>query len=183
VLEAVELLRGEMRGRLRDAVVMFAGEALSRLTGAPMGEGRSRAAAALDSGEAIESFRRLIAAQGGDPAVVDDPRRVLPAAPVVVPIVAEGGGRLASVDAEALGRASADLGAGRRKKGDPVDPAVGIVFRPKVGDAVESGQEVGSIHARTEDDATGCRRRVAEALAWSDEPVEPPPLVFGWYGE
>jgi thymidine phosphorylase len=183
VVEAVELLRGEMRGRLRDAVVMFAGEALSQLTGAPMGEGRARAAAALDSGEAIESFRRMIEAQGGDGTVVDDPRGVLPAAPVVVPILAERDGRLASVDAEALGRASADLGAGRRAKGDPIDPAVGIVFRPKVGDAVGSGQELGSIHARTEDDAAACRRRVAEALVWSDEPVEVPPLVFGWYGE
>jgi pyrimidine-nucleoside phosphorylase len=183
VLEAVELLRGELLGRLRDAVIMFAGEALSHLTGVPMGEGRAAAATALDSGEAIEAFRRMIAAQGGDPAVVDDPRRVLPAAPVVVPIVAGRGGVLATVDAEALGRASADLGAGRRKKGDPIDPAVGIVFRPKVGDAVGSGQELGSIHARTEDDAEACRRRVAEALAWSDDAVEPPPLVFGWYGE
>jgi pyrimidine-nucleoside phosphorylase len=183
VLEAVELLRGEMRGRLRDAVIMFAGEALSQLTGAPMGEGRARAAAALDSGEAIEAFRKMIAAQGGNPKVVDDPNGVLAAAPVVAPIVAEREGVLAAVDAEALGRASADLGAGRRKKGDPIDPAVGVVFRPKVGDAVAPGQELGSIHARTEDDAEACRGRIAEALVWSENPVEPPPLVFGWYGE
>jgi pyrimidine-nucleoside phosphorylase len=183
VIEALELLRGEMQGRLRDAVVMFAGEALSQLTGAGMGEGRARAAQALDSGQAVESFRRMIEAQGGDPKVVDDPQAILPKAPVVTPIVAERDGYLAAVDAEALGRASGELGAGRRKKGDPIDPAVGIVFRPRVGDRLESGRELGSVHARNEEDARACLARIGEALTVGDEPVEPPPLVYGWYGE
>jgi thymidine phosphorylase len=107
----------------------------------------------------------------------------LPRAPVVLPIPAPRDGFLAAVDAEALGRASGDLGAGRRKKGDPIDPAVGIVFRPKVGDRVEHGRELGAVHARSSDDAEACRRRVGDALVWSEEPVEPPPLVYGWYGE
>jgi pyrimidine-nucleoside phosphorylase len=183
VAEAIELLRGQMRGRLRDAVVVFAGEALSRLTGVGMGDGRARAAAALDSGEAVEALRRMIVAQGGDPNVVDDPARVLPRAPVVVPIVAGRGGYLAAVDAEALGRASGDLGAGRKKKGDPIDPSVGIVFRPKVGDRVEAGQELGSVHAKSQDDADACRARIAEAVSWSHDPVEAPSLVYGWYGK
>jgi pyrimidine-nucleoside phosphorylase len=183
VVEAIELLRGGLQGRLRDAVVMFAGEALSRLTGAAMGEGRARAAAALDSGEALESFGRMIRAQGGDPRVVEDPAGVLPRAPVVVPVLAARDGHLAAVDAQALGRASGDLGAGRRKKGDPIDPAVGIVLRPKVGDRVEAGQELGSVHARSHDDAAEGLRRIADALTWSEGPVEPPPLVYGWYGE
>jgi pyrimidine-nucleoside phosphorylase len=183
IVEAVELLRGQMHGRLRDAAVMFAGEALSKLQGVGMGEGRARAAAALDDGSALEAFRRLVQAQGGDPRVVDDPVAILPRAPVVVPIQAGRGGFLAAVDAEALGRASADLGAGRRKKGDPIDPAVGIVFRPKVGDRVEARQELGAVHAASRDDADAAVRRVADALTWSDDPVEPPPLVHGWYGE
>jgi pyrimidine-nucleoside phosphorylase len=183
VVEAVELLHGRMHGRLRDAAVMFAGEALSRLTGVGMGEGRARAAAALDSGAAADAFGRMVRAQGGDPAVVDDPVGVLPSAPVVEPILAERSAWLAAVDAEALGRASADLGAGRKKKGDAIDPAVGIVFRPKVGERVEPGQELGAVHARSADDAAGARRRITDALAWSEEPVEEPPLVYGWYGE
>ncbi len=182
VAEAVELLRGGMHGRLRDAVVMFAGEALSRLTDVGMGQGRARAAAALDSGEAVESFRRMVERQGGDPRVVDDPSGVLPTAPVALPIEAERDGWLGAVDAEALGRASGDLGAGRKRKGDPVDPAVGIVFRPKVGDRVEIGQELGRVHARTDEDAHECLRRIRAALTMHDDPVEPPPLVYGWYG-
>jgi pyrimidine-nucleoside phosphorylase len=183
VHEALAMLRGEMHGRLRDAVVMFAGEALSQLAGASMGEGRARAAAALDSGAALESFRRMIEAQGGDPKVVDDPAAILPSAPVVEPILAAGDGNLTAVDAEALGRASADLGAGRRRKGDVIDPSVGIVFRPKIGDRIERGRELGTVHARSADDASACLARIAAALTLGDEPVDPPPLVYGWYGE
>jgi pyrimidine-nucleoside phosphorylase len=180
--EAIVLLRGEMKGPLRDASVMFAGEALSRLTGVGMGEGRGRAAEALDSGSALETFRAMISAQGGDPRVVDDPHGLLPRAPVVRPLVAPSRGYLAAVDAEALGRASGDLGAGRKRKGDRIDPAVGIVFRPKVGDAIDAGQEVGAIHARDESAADACADRVIAALTLSADAVEPPPLVYGWYG-
>jgi pyrimidine-nucleoside phosphorylase len=183
VEEAVGVLRGEIGGRLRDASVMFAGEALSHLADTSMGEGRGRAAAALDSGAAIEAFRRMIRAQGGDPRVADDPTGVLPRAPVVVPLIAAADGYLAGVDAEAIGRASGDLGAGRKRKGDPVDPAVGIVFRPKVGDRLETGRELGTIHARDEDQARACGDRVWAAITLSEAPVEPPPLVHAWHGE
>jgi thymidine phosphorylase len=86
------------------------------------------------------------------------------------------------VDAEALGRASTDLGAGRKRKGEAIDPAVGIVFRPKIGDRLETGEEIGTIHARDEAAASECAPRVLSALRVSQEPVEPPPLVHGWYG-
>ncbi|MGA9160735.1 MAG: thymidine phosphorylase [Actinomycetota bacterium] len=182
IVEAVRLLRGELRGRLRDASVMFAGEAVSRLSGVPMGEGRARAASVLDSGEALEAFRRMVQAQGGEPRVVDDPEGVLPAAPVRRAIVSEAAGVLAAVDTEALGRASGELGAWRRKKGDTIDPAVGIVFLPKIGDRIERGQELGHVHARTDQDARACVQRVAAAMTLTDGPVEPPPLVYGWHG-
>ena len=182
IAEAVSLLSGGTRGRLRDLSVLFAGEALSRLTGVGMGEGRSAAAAALDSGKALEAFRLMVEAQGGDPRVVDDPWAVLPVAPVRRPIEADRTGHLAAVDAEALGRASTDLGAGRKRKGDPIDPGVGIVFRPKIGDRLETGEEIGTIHARDETAASECVRRVLSALTVSQGPVEPPPLVHGWFG-
>jgi thymidine phosphorylase len=182
VAEAVDLLRGGFRGRLRDAVVMFAGEAVSRLSGDGMGEGRGRAAKALDSGAALEAFGHMVEAQGGDPRVVEDPRAVLPRAPVRWPMSSPDAGYLAAVDAEAIGRASGDLGAGRKRKGDPIDPAVGIVFRSKVGDRVEVGEELGVVHARDEDAARACAARVLGALTLAEEPVEAPPLVLGWYG-
>jgi thymidine phosphorylase len=182
IAEAVMLLSGGSRGRLRDLSVLFGGEALSRLTGAGLGHGRSAATAAMDSGKALEAFGLMVEAQGGDPRVVDDPWAVLPMAPVRRPIEVDRAGHLAAVDAEALGRASTDLGAGRKKKGDPVDPAVGIVFRPKVGDRLEEGEEIGTIHARDEAAAHEGIARVLSALTLSEGRVEPPPLVHGWYG-
>jgi pyrimidine-nucleoside phosphorylase len=182
VAEAVAVLSGSHRGRLRDAVVMFAGEALSRLSGVAMGQGRARAAAALDDGTALEAFGRMVEAQGGDRRVVDDPWTVLPRAPVVVPLPAPSDGTLEAVDAEAIGRASTDLGAGRHRKGEPIDHAVGIVFRPKIGDRLERDRPIGEIHARSIDDAEACAARVGQALTVGEGPVDPPALVFGWFG-
>jgi pyrimidine-nucleoside phosphorylase len=183
IAEAVEVLSGRYAGRLRDAAVMFAGEALSRLGGVAMGQGRGRAAAALDDGSALEAFRRMVQAQGGDGRVVDDPWGVLPAAPVIRPIVCDREGFLTRVDAEAIGRASAALGAGRMRKGDPVDPAVGIVFRPKIGDRIGAGQEIGSVHARDDDAVRACTDAVSSSIEIGDEAVEPVPLVHAWVGD
>jgi pyrimidine-nucleoside phosphorylase len=122
----------------------------------------------------------MVRAQGGDPRVVDDPGKVLARAPVRVPIEPPAEGILARVEAEALGWAAARLGAGRRRKGDPVDPAVGIVLRAKVGDRLEPGRSIGEVHARHDEAA---RRAVAEVLAALElgpDPVGPPPLVYGW---
>jgi thymidine phosphorylase len=124
----------------------------------------------------------MIRSQGGDPRVVDDPRAILPRALVTKPIVSDRPGVLAAVDAEALGRASGNLGAGRRRKGDPIDPSVGIVYRPKIGDRIEVGQELGEVHARTDDEADACIAGVLAAATLSEDAVEAPPLVYDWYG-
>ena len=129
IVEAVELLRGTFRGRLRDLAVIFAARALEATEHVPHDEAVARAEHALDGGEALERFRLMVEAQGGDPRVVDDPEGVLPRAPVVLPIQAGTDGTLAAVDAEAIGSASVALGAGRIRKGDPIDPAVGLVVR------------------------------------------------------
>lgn len=182
VAEAVEVLSGRSRGLLSELVVTFAAEAVSRLTGEDEQHGRISALDALDSGIGLETFRRMVEAQGGDPRVVEDPWAVLPRAPVRRSIVARVAGILRAVDAEALGRASVDLGAGRRRKGDPIDPAVGIVFHPKIGDRIEVGDELGEVHARDEEAADACAALVLGTLTLSGDPVEPPPLVHGWCG-
>jgi pyrimidine-nucleoside phosphorylase len=122
----------------------------------------------------------MVEAQGGDPRVVDDPHGVLPRAPVSVPLPSERSGHLATVDAEAIGRAAVSLGAGRVKKGDPIDPAVGIVFHSRVGDRLESGQAIGEVWARSDDDAAVATTAVNAALTVSQDPVAPPPLVYRW---
>jgi pyrimidine-nucleoside phosphorylase len=180
VVEAVEVLRGERPGRLADLTVEFAVAAQSALLGTDAAEGRRRAEDALSSGQALESFRRMIEAQGGDPGVVDDPGAILPAAPVTAPMEAERSGFLAAVDAEAVGRAAVALGAGRRRKRDPIDPAVGIVLRAKVGDRLEEGKPIGEIHARDDKIAVAATSAVNAALTVSETRSERTPLVYRW---
>jgi pyrimidine-nucleoside phosphorylase len=180
IAEAVEVLKGQRSGRLSDLTIEFATVAHEVLLEVPPDEGRRRATEALSSGRAAEVFGRMIEAQGGDPRVIDDPVSFLPGTDVVVSIEPARSGFLAAVDAEAIGRAAIELGAGRLRKGDAIDPAVGIVFRPKVGDEVRAGDPVGEIHARNEDAAGGAIRRVLDALEIVDEPVEPPPLIHEW---
>jgi pyrimidine-nucleoside phosphorylase len=180
VAEAVRLLRGETVGRLRELTVAFAARAGERLLGFTPEDAVSKAEAAIESGEALERFRRMVRAQGGDPRVADDPEGTLPRAAVVEVLRADRSGTLAAVDAEKIGVASSMLGAGRAKKGDPIDPAVGIVVRPKIGDRLEAGSPIGEVHARSSAAAVQAAADVLAALTVSEEPVEPPPLIHGW---
>jgi pyrimidine-nucleoside phosphorylase len=182
VAEAVRLLRDEGGGRLRELTSRLAGDALARLEGLDAADGIARAERALQDGGALERFRSMVEAQGGDPRVADDPEAVLPRAPVILPMEADSGGTLAAVDAEAIGRAAAALGAGRFRKGDPIDPAVGIVCTPKIGDRLERGSPVGAVHARTTQAAREAATAVLAAFTLTDGPVAPPPLVHADLG-
>jgi pyrimidine-nucleoside phosphorylase len=180
VAEAVDLLRGGGHGRLRELTALFARKAAEQLLGLDEPTAAARVEAALSGGAALEAFGKMIEAQGGDRRVVDDPWSVLDHAPVIRPLTAGGEGVLAGVEAEEIGRAAVDLGAGRHHKGDPIDPATGIVFRVRIGDRVTAGDEIGEVHARNEDAAAAAAKRVNAALTFADHDVEPPPLVYGW---
>ncbi|MEX0983472.1 MAG: thymidine phosphorylase [Actinomycetota bacterium] len=180
VAEAISVLRGEYPGHLRDLAVWFAARAAEHLEGAGFAEAQARAERALADGSALERFGRMVEAQGGDPRVIEDPWQVLPRAPVIMPLSLSRSGFIARMDAEAIGRASGGLGAGRMRKGEAIDPAVGIVLRVKIGGGVEAGEAVGEIHARSEDDATLAFAQVHDAIEIREDRVEPPPLVIDW---
>ena len=140
--------------------------------------GRDLAQKVLESGQAWEKFKAMVQAQGGDVRAVEDPSR-LPAAPVQTVVEAPRAGYVAQVHARRVGEVVMRLGAGRAKKGDPVDPAVGVEVHVKVGDRVETGQPLFTIHARREADAEQARQALLAALQWSDTPVPPLPLFYG----
>ncbi len=183
VREAVEVLRGERGGRLLDLCLTLTGQLAALAGAAPhLDAGRERARYVLEGGHGLEKFRAFVAAQGGDPAVADDPAAVLPAAPLAVPVHADAGGFLAAVDAEAVGWAAATLGAGRQRKDDPIDPAVAIELPTKIGDHVEAGQPIATIRARSEADAERAEAALRAALRWSEQPPPAPPLVHQLIG-
>ncbi len=131
----------------------------------------------LVKGYALEKFRHFVAAQGGDPAVVDRPNQILPQAPVLYTLPSPQSGYLSSVNARTFGMTSVALGGGRMQKEDAIDHSVGLVLFAKVGDYVELGQPLCEIHARTEDQAQEAAQSLLGAYAWSEIPVQPPTLV------
>jgi thymidine phosphorylase len=177
VREAVEALRGERPGRFLDLCLTLTGHmaALAGTADDPEA-GRRDAERALERGDGLERFRELVTAQGGDPRVADD-LSILPQAPVATEVEAPRDGWLAAVDAEAVGRVAAALGAGRQRKDDKIDPAVAVELSAKLGDQVERGQPIGQILAGDEDAGRSATDGLLAALRWSDRPVPAPPLV------
>ncbi len=132
---------------------------------------------ALESGAAWEKFRALVAYQGGDLAIIDDPR-LLPEATTVEPVFARDEGYVARIDALELGLVTSDLGGGRQRKGDPIDPSVGVVLERKVGDWVAQGTPLATVHASRATDIERMRARVEGAFEVSDAPPSASPLVY-----
>ena len=132
----------------------------------------------MSSGLALTTFERMIAAQDGDPRVVSD-YSLFPTAPGVEVLRADRKGFVIAMKAEAIGRASNALGAGRDKVGDAVDPAVGIVTQVKVGDEVVSGQPLMHLHHRDGKGLDAARALCAGGLTIGDARPAPRVKILG----
>lgn len=178
VIEALATLRGQGPEDLYHHALRIAGDML-HLGGVceDLEAGEALAGEMISSGRALSKFRQLIVAQGGDPSYVDDVS-LFPRAPVIETVEAAGDGYLAAVAADQVGMTVVMLGGGREKKGDPIDHRVGVVMHAKVGDRIEKGQPLFTVHARSGDEAERAASRVSHALRLSSEPVEPLPLFY-----
>src|SRR5215211_5153243 len=127
---------------------------------------------ALSSGSAYEKFREFVTAQGGDADVLED----LPVSAEVSEVKSPRGGFVARFGASGIGNAALALGAGRKQKGDRIDPGSGIEVLVKSGDPLQQGQPVARLYGERE--AEPARRLVLEALEISEEPVDPPPAIL-----
>ena len=152
-------------------MLLLAGEASSPA------EALQRLEGVLESGAALATFRTWVATQGGDPTVVDD-LSLLPQAPIVLGVPAPRSGYLSAIDAREVGLVTVGLGAGRERKGEAIDLAVGVVLGAKVGAHVEAGSTLYTIHARSEAKALAAQARLSAAYAWSGGPIEAPPLFY-----
>ncbi len=173
MMESVDVLKGEGPTDVRETSIELAAHMihLGGLT-SDLGEARIRAVAALDSGRALDAFRRFIVAQGGDPAFIETPS-VLPSAPVVRDAMAPAEGYVDSIDALEMGLTSVELGAGRLTMAGSIDPAVGIELLVSVGDHVEAGRPVARIHASNDSANASAALRVLAAIHIVDEPLTP----------
>ncbi len=168
VVESIECLRG--RGPADTMEVTYAlGEQMLLLAKVAVtkNEARAKLQQVLQDGTALEKFRELIAAQGGDARVVDEPER-FPQAKFKVPLVATKGGYVTEVDAMGVALAALQLGAGRAKAEDTVDHAVGIGELVKIGERVEVGTSLAVIYANDEESLADARGMLAKAIVVTD---------------
>ncbi|HYW07996.1 MAG TPA: thymidine phosphorylase [Longimicrobium sp.] len=172
VREALETLNGSGPADLW-ALTLELGAHLMLLAGLAdsADEAKRKLTELRDSGAAARRMEMLVEAQGGDPAVVARPELLAPA-PIVRVVEAEAGERwVADADARGVADAALELGAGRRRKGDPVDPAVGVVVRARVGDRISAGEPLAEIHARTEAAAAAAEVLLRQSFRLVPHPV------------
>jgi pyrimidine-nucleoside phosphorylase len=182
VREALDTLRGGGPPDFREHCLHVASHML-RIAGRAdtLRAARALAVEALDGGAALGKFRALVAAQGGDPRAVDQPD-LLPKAPVVEHVMAAQSGFLAQADARIIGMTAVALGAGRARKGDPIDPSVGVVVHAKVGDRVTAGMPLCTVHASDAAKAQAAIEQVGPAFRFARRRVPPLPLFYRTIG-
>lgn len=151
VKEAIDTLKGngpedlmELCYTLGSQMVVLGGKANS------IDEARVKLEEVIANGQALEVFKKFVTAQGGDASVVDNPS-LLPQAKYQIELPAKKSGYVAKIEADDIGVAAMLLGAGRATKESTIDLSVGLVLHKKVGDAVQEGETLVTIHANRED--------------------------------
>jgi pyrimidine-nucleoside phosphorylase len=174
IREAVATLAGEAPLDFAELVFGAAGHllALSDL-GVDADEGRRRAEEAVASGQALAAYERWVEAQGGDPSL-----EVLPSAAAIVPVPAPQAGFVEAVTAVGIGEAALRLGAGRARKDDPIDHAVGVLCLAKRGDRVERDEPLAEVHAADRASAERAAAEVAASYRLGGAEPEPRPIVL-----
>jgi pyrimidine-nucleoside phosphorylase/thymidine phosphorylase len=140
-------------------------------------EGRELAQAKLLDGSGYRKFHEVIAAQGGNPQVLDR-FELLPNATGVHEISTSRGGYISAIDAELIGQASSMIGAGRNTKEDSIDPAVGVILEVKVGQKIEAGSILCRLYHTTETNLAEAAELVEDAFRISQQAVEERDLIL-----
>jgi pyrimidine-nucleoside phosphorylase len=178
VIEAIDMLKGGGPEDFAEHCLYVSAHMLVLgKRAADLNEARAMAEKSIANGSAFEKLRVLVQAQGGDVSYIDDPSKFEQAKYVEV-VMSPRSGYLSEVQARTVGEAAVTLGAGRAKKSDPVDHAVGFIIQHKVGDRVEAGDPLFTVHANDETKLEEAREAVLSAHRFNDRPVEKLPLFY-----
>ena len=178
VKEAIDTLHGKGPEDFLEHCLAVSSEMLVIGEKAPsLSAARKMVEQTLHSGDAWQKFRALVINQGGDVSYVDQPEK-LALAPVIEEVNAPADGYLKWIDAKEIGETTVDMGAGRKKKEDKIDHAVGVVIHHKVGDKVSKGEALFTLHARDQQSLSMARERILKAHQFSDVPCNPLPLFY-----
>ena len=177
VIEAIKILKGEGESDLTEVCLTLAAQMLSMVTGEDEKTCYSMAKGAIDNGLAINKLREMISAQGGNANVVDD-YSLFKQPKYTAEIFSECDGYIEHTDAEKIGIASVILGAGREKKGDPIDPSAGIVLKKKTGDYVKKGEPLAVFYTDDEGKIEGAKQEFLDAFTFGNERTQPQKLIY-----
>ncbi|OCG38989.1 pyrimidine-nucleoside phosphorylase [Gilliamella sp. Fer1-1] len=172
IKEAIDTLKGKGPADLTELVLTLGSQMVVLANKAKtLEEARAKLQEVIKNGKAIEKFKTLIEAQGGDSSVVDHPEK-LASAPYQIALPAQKSGYITKIIADQIGIVAMQLGAGRATKDDIIDPAVGIVLHKKVGDKVDEGEALLTIHANT-DKLDAIKQKLYDNIIVSDSASEP----------
>jgi pyrimidine-nucleoside phosphorylase len=178
VAECVEVLKGRGPADLRElsielsAWMFYLGERTYSVE-----EGRRHAETMIATGQALEKFRQGIRLQGGDERIIEEPQR-LPQARFHCDVVSLASGFISATKCEDFGIALAMLGGGREKKEDKIDHGVGLEFHKRIGERVEKGEPLTTIHYNSEARLTEAKNLIAGSYEIGESaPLEKAPLV------
>lgn len=182
VKECIDILRGEIEDGVLPVLDLSIELSAHMLVLAHVDHSlvaaHNRLQKALDSGEALECFRRNVEAQGGDSRVCDDARGLLPMVNESFKVESPRSGFVIKVNTAEVGQAIAAIGGGRVRIEDAIDPTVGFIAEVKLGDAVRAGETVGVVRCRDESKAGAAGQRIQAAYEIGDEPPAKLPLLI-----
>ena len=178
VEEAIDILSGRTEGDLK-TVSLALGAQILRLAGrvSTAKEGLELLTEKLKSGEGLKKLQELIANQGGDGRVAYD-TSLLPKAEEKIEVAAEKDGYVSRIVTDDIGYAAKALGAGRTRKEDPIDPAVGLVMNVRLGDYVKKGQSLVTLHVNGGRGLTEAKQKVLSAIELAAEKPVLPTLIY-----
>ena len=171
VVEAIHALKGNMAEDVKDVVLNMCIQMmnLSGLYPNPL-ENKYKVMEVIENGKAYEKFKELVQRQGGDVSFIENPEK-FEKAPIIMPVLAEEDGYVEVLDAGKVGKAGLELGIGRKRKEDPIDYRVGLIFDKKVGDKVENGDVLAYVHANSPEKAIECVEAIKEAYKIGNKKV------------
>ena len=177
VIESCEVLQGRVQNDLSELSFQLAAEMLLLGKAADsLEEAMQLVQDLVNSGAAFRKFQEITAAQGGDPRALED-YSLFPKAKGIIALSAQESGIIQSIHCEQIGRLAVELGAGRQKVTDPIDPAVGFILNRKVGDKVEAGDQLMTIYYNDEEAMQHICQPLRDTFVIADEEVEPITLI------
>ncbi len=178
VLEAIETLKGNYDEKFFELCLELSSYMVELSGKMDREKAKEELLKNIENGRALEKFRDLVKAQGGDERVVDDPESILPISEKTFDVKSTKSGFVKNIDTEEIGVASILLGAGRIKKGDKIDHSVGIKILKKIGDKVEKGETIAVIYYSERSNLDDAAKKILNAYEIGSEQTEKLPMIY-----